>query len=1054
MNLSSLCSRHFPATIPPGSCIFNLAGSSAALLLALQDRAFLAIEKEETAAETLWRDIVFFRLLFGLQEQGRIIHLPEPYGPDQAGRRSRILFELTAGDSLVTTTAAIRSAAWTADVLADLPQLEKGLQISREFLEERLNGLGYRQVPVVAEPGEYSRRGFIFDLFPAGAASPVRAEFFGDEVEEFRFFDIDSQLSAGDAPEMTIFPAQEAEVRDEDPGILSSRRLFSFVAGDDGLPLPGDAVMLSRFSFAASPERGDEDAPAQEQIDAGLLPISGLGVLKEERKGFADLAQRVVELSRERPVLLVASSDGQAKRLQEIFRDEDKVLPLLEAVDGHDSWISPAVGIGPLSAGLFLPDLLVLTEREIFGERPRFRPLKQMKGSRLLAAVDDIAPGDFVVHRDHGIGRFTAAVHQHVEENEIELLQIEYEDGRLYVPIQNIGILGKYRAEEGVLPKADRLGGKTWQRKKERAKKKIDELAGRLIELYGDRSAPRGFRFSADAELHREFDSFFPYEETQDQSAAIRAIKEDMESERPMDRLLCGDVGYGKTEVAMRAAFKAVYDGRQVAVLVPTTILAEQHQRTFRERFSGFPVRIEHLSRFRTAKETREVLRAVAAGEVDIVIGTHALLAKKVSFASLGLLILDEEHRFGVAQKERIKEMSRQVDVLALTATPIPRTLHMALSGIRDISLIETPPEERLAVRTVITTFRPEVIGEAISHELERNGQVFFVHNRISDIYRIAELVQGLVPAARISAAHGQMAERELEDVMHRFFAGETDVLVSTAIVGAGLDIVRANTIIVDRSHRMGLADLYQLRGRVGRGSRKGYAYFIIPGGDAMTDEAKRRIQALQEMSYLGAGFRLAMRDLEIRGAGNVFGAEQSGHIHEIGFDLYVEMLEHAVAERKGEVLPDEPEPVIELKTSAFIPEQYVSDPTLRMSLYRRLSACTDEEEIDRFDAELRDRFGVLPQEVISLLGVVRIKILSRRLSVERIREERDEVRVRFSERTAVQPAHLFAFQERLKGNVRFYPDGFGITARAFRKADALESLRRVLAELCEDAGR
>jgi transcription-repair coupling factor (superfamily II helicase) len=594
----------------------------------------------------------------------------------------------------------------------------------------------------------------------------------------------------------------------------------------------------------------------------------------------------------------------------------------------------------------------------------------------------------------------------------------------------------------------DKLGGKTWEKKKERARKIVHEIAEKLMALYAGRKVVRGYTFSADTELHREFDSFFPYEETPDQMTAIADIKRDMESDKPMDRLLCGDVGYGKTEVAMRAAFKAVYDNRQVAVLVPTTILAEQHFRNFRERFSAFPVRVDHVSRFRSGREINATVKALAAGEVDIVIGTHAILSKKLAFSSLGLLIVDEEHKFGVSQKERIKELAKNIDVLNMTATPIPRTLHMALSGIRDISVIETPPEERLAVKTTVAVADDTLLRHAISRELERNGQVFFVHNRISDIYRVGQRIQMLVPMARLAVAHGQMPEKELEDIMHRFVEDQVDVLVSTSIIGSGLDIPRANTIIVDRADKMGLADLYQLRGRVGRGNLRGYGFFLIPGETLMSEEATKRLQALQEMSYLGAGFRLALKDLEIRGAGNIFGAEQSGHIHEIGFDLYIEMLEKAVAELKGEEAREEIQPAIDLTISAYIPEAYIEDVMIRMGLYRRISSFKADNEIDDFSSEMRDRFGTMPREMKNLLDVMRLMLRAKELAVLKIQTVQDRVRVVFSPETPVQPEQMFELQQTRKGRMKFLPDGFEIMMKGYAGEDVIEDIFTAADEL------
>jgi transcription-repair coupling factor (superfamily II helicase) len=487
-------------------------------------------------------------------------------------------------------------------------------------------------------------------------------------------------------------------------------------------------------------------------------------------------------------------------------------------------------------------------------------------------------------------------------------------------------------------------------------------------------------------------------------------------------------------------------------VLVPTTILAEQHYRTFRERFSGFPVTIDFVSRFKSRREIELALGAVAKGETDIVIGTHGLLSRKVEFSRLGLLIVDEEHRFGVGQKEKIKEMSRQIDVLTLTATPIPRTLHMALSGIRNISVIETPPEERLSVKSAVTVFHDDLIRQAMSSELQRNGQVFFVHNRISDIYKISGRIQELVPGAAIGVAHGQMREKELEGVMHRFFAGEINVLVSTAIIGAGLDIPRANTIIINRADKMGLADLYQLRGRVGRSNLKGYAYFLAPPEPLLTEEARKRLQAVQEMSYLGAGFRLALKDLEIRGAGEIFGAEQSGHINEIGFELYIEMLEEAVAGLRGTEIKEEPEPVIELKASAFIPEEYIEDVTLRLSFYRRIASLKTEKEIGDFETEMKDRFGALPGEVVNLLKVMRVKTLAGKLMVTKVRQAGEKVRAVFSPETPVQPAHIFDLQKKRKKAVKFFPDGFELELKGAGWEKVYEEVRGALEELAEKA--
>ncbi len=1055
MELLSLIKKVISHSFPGACRVFNLTGSSAALLLALQDEPFVAIEQDEAGADTLRRDILFYREMLG--SGGAVRILPDADGPEAAGKRAELLYELKETDSVVTSSANLMSALYDGESLLDnMLELKKGATPGRSGLEEALLKMGYLKAVMAGEKGEYSRREWIVDIFPSTSENPVRIEFFGEEIEQIRLFDTETQRSVADLESILLFPAKEPEDLQPLSGAFKGRRFFCLYPAADQ-SFPKDTIYLSRYSFDTSgfsPEEGAEDDSLPiTQVDAGVLSMKGKGIFPDERKGLNDLPEATRGLSGNNRVIIVASSAGQSERLRDLFRESDVIAPVVDVREIHNYSGSIAIVVGGLSSGVFLEGLLIITEREIFGGRPAFRSIRKSRVTNLLASIDDITPGDFIVHRDHGIGRFLGVVREKRDDVELELMLIGYEDGRLYIPVQSIQMISKYRSEEGVLPKTDRLGGKTWQKKKERLKKKVHEMAAKLLSLYADRSVARGFTFSADTDMHREFDSFFAYEETPDQMKAIDDLKRDMETEIPMDRLLCGDVGYGKTEVAMRAAFKAVYDNRQVAVLVPTTILAEQHYRTFRERFSGFPVTIDYISRFKSRKEIEQALRGIARGEVDIVIGTHGLLSKKVEFARLGLLIVDEEHRFGVGQKEKIKEMSRNIDVLTLTATPIPRTLHMALSGIRNISVIETPPEERLSVKSIVTVFSDKLIKEVITSELQRSGQVFFVHNRIWDIFKISRRIQELLPQAVIGIAHGQMPERELEDVMHRFFLGEINVLVSTAIIGSGLDVPRANTIIINMADRIGLADLYQLRGRVGRSNLKGYAYFLAPPEPVLTDEARKRLQAVQEMSYLGAGFRLALKDLEIRGAGEIFGAEQSGHINEIGFDLYIEMLEKAVAELKGMEIKEEPEPVIELKTAAFIPEEYIEDVTLRLSFYRRISSLQSEGEVFDFESELRDRFGKPPEEVINLLKIMRIKIAAKSLSVIKIQESRGKVRIVFSPDTPVKPEDIFSLHSKKKRPVKFFPDGFELNLNGAEWAKVFEGVYGALEELNEKIG-
>ena len=1016
-----------------GSRVYNLTGSAAALLFALYDGPFLAVEFTEEAAEELCRDINFFR---DALKKGRVSFLPEPDGPALSGERARVIYFLAEKDSMVSSLKNLGSPLLPQEeIKKNVIHVAKHQEIGRSEIEKRLEEIGYRNVPLVSEKGEYSRRGWLLDIFPSTSETPLRLEFFGDEIDSIKLFDVDTQRSSAEVSESLLFPAADAASGTTLFGLINGARYFLSDSIQDREGLPADVIFFSRYSIKGP------------GYDAGILPIKGLGIMPEERKKIEDLPGNIKRLRKENRIVIISSSRGQAERLKDILREDGIVAPIIEKVDIFEYEGAISIAIGELSSGLHLPGILVLTEKEIFGGRTG-RAIRKSKVSRLLTSLDDLRPGDFVVHKDHGIGRFHGLVRQDIEGMKEDLMLIEYEGGRLYLPLSGINRISKYHAEEGVTPRTDRLGGKTWQRTKEKVRRKIIDMAEKLVALYAVREVHRGFSFSPDGELHREFGSFFPYEETPDQLKAIEDIKNDMETERPMDRLICGDVGYGKTEVAMRAAFKAVYDGRQVALLVPTTILCEQHYRTFRTRFSAFPVSIDYLSRFKSKKDQKDTIRALSSGDIDIIIGTHGLLSKEISFHKLGLLIIDEEHRFGVRQKEKIKELKKGVDVITLTATPIPRTLSMALSDIRDLSIIETPPEERLAVKSIVSLFDKELIKKAIESELARNGQVFFVHNRIKDIYEIAGYLQGLLPSLRIGVAHGRMKEKELERAMLNFYERNTDVLVSTAIIGSGLDIPTANTIIINRADMMGLADLYQLKGRVGRGNVRACAYFLVPGEDIVTEEAKKRLQAIQEMSYLGAGFRLALKDLEIRGAGNLLGAEQSGHIQAVGFDLYMEMLEKAVAELKGMKIEEEFESSINLKADAFIPEEYIDDMTLRLGIYRRIASSKTHDTLKAIESEMEDRFGKIPEEVKNLTDIMRLKITARELLITTIRESDGRISVTFSPETKVEPKDIFELRTKSGVNMSFLPDGFDLDLKGFSRKEVYRNVSEIMHEL------
>ncbi|WP_324716285.1 transcription-repair coupling factor [Carboxydochorda subterranea] len=728
-------------------------------------------------------------------------------------------------------------------------------------------------------------------------------------------------------------------------------------------------------------------------------------------------------------VLLALSGQGRAERVREGLVGESVPAILSERLDGQLKPGNVVVVPAPLESGFELAELrlLVLTEAEVYGtpRRParRARTAPTEAGARITDYLE-LREGDYVVHVNHGIGRYQGIQTMDVAGVRRDYLVVRYAgEDRLYVPTDQVHLLQKYIGSDDEPPKLHRLGGGEWARVKKRVEESVHEMARSLLELYAARQAQPGIAFGPDSPWQREFEEAFPYEETPDQLRATEEVKRDMERPRPMDRLLCGDVGYGKTEVAMRAAFKAVADGRQVAVLVPTTILAQQHYRTFSERMAGYPVRLEMLSRFQSASEQAAIIEGLRLGTIDVVIGTHRLLSKDVQFKNLGLVIVDEEQRFGVAQKERLKELRRTVDVLTMTATPIPRTLHMALSGLRDMSVIETPPEGRYPVRTYVVEFQDDLIRDAITRELARQGQVYFVYNRVQTIDRMAAHVQALVPEARVAVAHGQMDESRLEQVMLDFLNGQYDVLVCTTIIETGMDIGNVNTLIVYDADRMGLAQLYQLRGRVGRSHRVAYAYFTYRKERVLSEDAERRLEAIREFTELGSGFKIALRDLEIRGAGNLLGPEQHGHIASVGFEMYCRLLEEAVREVKGETVQKPPEPVLDLSVDAYLPDEYVPDAAQKVEFYRRIAAAEGYDEIEAIAADLRDRFGELPVSVEHLLEVARLKLLARETGVATITLERDSAAVKAWPGIQLPPVGVARAASMLRGRLSFRPN-------------------------------
>jgi transcription-repair coupling factor (superfamily II helicase) len=1013
----------------------NLAGSTKAVLAAAlaEDLGapLVVLTASPERAETLHADL---EALLGEESVG--LYPPWEILPYEArtpqreivGERLEFLTGLLDGRLLVGVTsvrAAIQRIPSPAALESRLLRLAVGDRIELDRLVARLVALGFEREAMVSEIGAFSVRGGIVDVFGFRHDHPIRLELVGDRVESIRAFDLGTQRSVGPLDRVEILPARErlarpaadgngarpAEGAGEAAASFELRSLAEYlhpdaiVVVDEPVRVDGEleaawAEIVARHGEASwerevAPPEALYDDPSRFGASLGpfrRVDLHGLHLEGEPGAPTFRFATRDPEpIRRSMPRLAEALRHHAASGIQPIVLcDNLGQLERLEELLPADVVAATTLGVGALEGGFVATDvgLAVYTDHEIFARRRRVRRRRRYAAAAPIEHLTQIAPGDFLVHLEYGIGRYEGLERLTLAEGgEVEVLKLAYAEGDvLYVPVEQLARVEKYTSEEGKPPTLYRLGSGHWERQKARAAEAIAQLADELLRLHAARELARGFAFSADTAWQREMESAFLYEDTPDQRAVAEAVKRDMEREKPMDRLLCGDVGYGKTEVAIRAAFKAVQDGKQVAVLVPTTVLAVQHLETFRERLADYPVRIEMLSRFNTPKQRRATLEALAQGAVDIVIGTHALFSATVRFADLGLLVIDEEHRFGVRHKERLKSLKSSVDALALSATPIPRTLQMSLMGLRDMSVIETAPRDRTAIVTWVSEVDDDLIEEAIRRELDRGGQVFFVHNRIETIEAAQRLVERLVPDARIGVAHGQMRERDLERVMLQLFHREIDVLVSTAIIESGLDVPTANTILIHRADRFGLADLYQLRGRVGRSHHRAYCYLLTPPREGMTPEAEKRLRVLEEHTELGAGYRIALRDLELRGAGNLLGKEQAGFIAAVGFETYLRLLEENVRTLRGEDEKPLPEPELGFDADAYLPDRYVSEGQQKLALYRRLARLKDVGAIDDFARELEDRYGPLPEPARHLLDATRFKALGARAGVARIR--------------------------------------------------------------------
>ncbi|MBV8050445.1 MAG: transcription-repair coupling factor, partial [Acidobacteriaceae bacterium] len=774
------------------------------------------------------------------------------------------------------------------------------------------------------------------------------------------------------------------------------------------------------------------------------------------------------QLGEQNRVLIAVPNTGEIERLADLFSENSLSFRLGSRTRGGESYADETAYFAgevltTTLAKAYVPDGVILPEAHltVFGARDLFdesesvisRPQKsKSKTSAFLSDFRDLQVGDYVVHVEHGIGQYQGLKEINQGDGNAEFMLLEYAEGaRLYVPLTRLDLVQKYRSSEGAKPALNHLGTSAWAKTKARVRKAMKDMADELLKLYAQRKAAEGHAFSTDNQWVREFEDAFEYSETDDQELAIVDVKRDMESSQPMDRLLCGDVGYGKTEIAMRAAFKAVNDNKQVAVLAPTTVLAFQHYETFKQRFAAFPVSIEMISRFRSARQQKEILQKVEAGKIDILIGTHRLLSKDIKFADLGLLVVDEEQRFGVRHKERLKQIRKEVDVLTMSATPIPRTLHMSLVGLRDMSVIETPPKDRMAIQTVVASWDEKLIQSALQQELHRGGQVYFVHNRVESIWEIAAKLQELVPRARIIVGHGQMSEGELEKVMLKFMHHEADILVATTIIENGLDIPLCNTIIINRADRFGLSELYQLRGRVGRSNRRAYAYLLIPADVELTPIARRRLAALKEFSDLGAGFKIAALDLELRGAGNLLGGEQSGHIEAVGFELYTQMLDRAVREMKGEAAAEEAETQLNLGLNIRIPADYIKEENQRLRMYKRIAGVETETQLADVAGELEDRYGAPPSAVRNLLEYATLKLLAARVGVTAIERTRELLKIKFRQNATIDPGKLAHFVSSQAG-AQFTPDGtLNFKLKVLSPTEVLSRLKNVLQELAAE---
>ncbi|WP_238883682.1 transcription-repair coupling factor [Clostridium sp. YIM B02551] len=1066
------------------------------------NKSILVVTHSDMEAKNLYEDLSLFHMnVFYLPAKEVVFYNIDAISGDLRWERLKVFKEmLNDKKKIVITSIENLAALYTPKELYESHFIK--LKTSDEYDLKELTTLlvesGYEAVEIVEGKGQFSLRGGILDVFPIQYGTPYRIEFFGDEIESIRSFNLETQRSVTKVEEIEIFPAKEVvldkealersirniesefnEVKDkrkkekevceklnstvrnnlellketwtfetiesympflyENPWSLLQYANDYLVVMDDTQRCKGRLKSLY-FEFGENytsflsrgdilPSQGklliDEDILYNALEDKELITIDALAKGRDYLKPLAinnftqltlhdyqgqlDFLIEDIKDKKQKgfKTLILSGTRSRGERLVDTLRDRGIESSYRDDVKDVQ-FGEVVITFGNLLKGFEYPELrlCVISDKEVFGEAKRKisrKPSKQ-KGVGKIKSFGELKPGDYVVHVNHGIGVYKGIKQIEVSGHTRDYLDILYDKGdKLYVPVDQLDMIQKYIGSEGKSPKINKLGGTEWQKAKAKVRNSINDIAEELVKLYAARATLRGHIYSKDTQWQRQFEDEFPFEETPDQLTSLEEIKKDMESDKPMDRLLCGDVGYGKTEVAIRAAFKAVMDGKQVAFLVPTTILAEQHYTNMRKRFSDFPIKIDMISRFRTAKKQKETLKSLKEGNVDILIGTHRLVSKDISFKDLGLLIVDEEQRFGVTQKEKIKNLKKNVDVLTLSATPIPRTLHMSLTGVRDISVIETPPEERYPIQTYVVEHNDQLVRDAILRELNRGGQAFFVYNRVEDIEKMAKYLMDLIPEAKVTIAHGQMTERELEKEMIAFMNKEYDILLCTTIIETGIDIPNVNTMIVYDSDKMGLSQLYQLRGRVGRSNRIAYAYFVYKKDKILTEVAEKRLKALKDFTELGSGFKIAMRDLEIRGAGNMMGSAQHGHMASVGYDLYCRMLEDTIKLIKGEIDQEPIETTVDIKVDAFISENYIEDEIQKIEIYKKIAAIENQEDYDDIKEELNDRYSKIPAEIFNLMDIAYIKSKAKVLGVEEVKEKDNKVLFIFQGRDRVK---------------------------------------------------